>query len=630
LKNSKELYLDFETTSFDPNVEALKPHHGHRIAGICITADEHKGAWYVPVRCTRGNWNLPVDNVMPWLKDIVESSDDWINHNVKFDAHFARYDGIGFNGRLVDTANLAKLIDSDRFNYGLKPLSLEWLEYDPGPSQDRVKQYLEQSKSKNYGDVPGDIIGEYGCQDVITNRMLYKHECRRKSDRVSGVWDTEIALTPVLFDMEVQGLRVDPTMLKIKEMQLLHKMISIEEKLSEELGFVMRPHTNADCQEALCTKFGLPVLAWTDDDGKGKNHNPSFNKYALTSYLAYPVVRRSEQLTRIVTMIRDYRKMNTLLTFFVRPYQEHQVDGVMHPDYNQTVRTGRMSCRRPNAQQLSTEAKTLILPFDDQDFISFDYEQVEFRLIVHYIQDAASIAAYEKDPNTDFHTWVAEMCGIPRKPAKNINFAIAFGGGKKKVVDMLSSNMELVGGLADKVDELIKAGECAESRRQEIFDLLRSRKGEKVFYEYHSVLPTLRTTTSEAGNRLKKRGFVFNAYGRERRLPERAAFRAFNTIVQSCAADIMKERLVALAPRYNSYIRDLGITINSCVHDEALLNVPKSVSNNMNVLRDIEGILTDTTQKFRVPFTVSCGRSDKNWMIASGDDGEIDLRKDIA
>ena len=75
----------------------------------------------------------------------------------------------------------------------------------------------------------------------------------------------------------------------------------------------------------------------------------------------------------------------------------------MHPDYNQTVRTGRMSCRRPNAQQLSKEAKELILPFDNQHFVSFDESQVEFRLIVHYIQDSKAIEAFNENPDTDFH-----------------------------------------------------------------------------------------------------------------------------------------------------------------------------------------------------------------------------------
>ncbi len=623
LKNATNLYVDFETTSFDPKVKALLPHQGHKIAGICITADEHKGAWFVPIRCTWARWNLPSEPVLLWLKDIIESCENWINHGIKFDAHFARYEGIElgfeFKGKLIDTNVLAKLINSDRMDHGLKGLALDWLEYDPGPNQDRVKAYLDGCKSKNYGDVPADILGEYGCDDVITNRLLYKYMLRRRSDRTVGVWNTEIALTPVLFDMEVTGMRVDPQMLQIKEMIILDKMIKLEEELHEILGFAIRPHTNADCYEAICTHYGLPVLGYTDKD------EPSFGKDALSSYLSHPIVRESPIITDVITKIRQYRKINTLLTFFVRPYQIHEVNGVMHPDYNQTVRTGRMSCRRPNAQQLSPAAKALILPFEGCNFVSYDYAQIEFRLIVHFIKDFNAIAAYADNVDTDFHTWVAEMCGIPRKPAKNINFAIAFGGGKKKVVTMLASNMELVGGISTKIDELVAAGQVDESQYQTLFKVLCDKKGEKVYNEYHASMPSLKSTVYRAGQALKLRGYVFNPYGRERRLPEFAAFRAFNSIIQSCAADIMKERTVAIAPRYNKTIRDLGISISASVHDETLFNVPKEVSTDMTVLRNIRDSLEDTTIKFDVPIRTSCGRSDKNWQIASGDDGVVCL-----
>jgi len=340
--------------------------------------------------------------------------------------------------------------------------------------------------------------------------------------------------------------------------------------------------------------------------------------------LSHPIVKESEQLTSIVTRIAKYRKLHTLLTFFVRPYQAHQVNGIMHPDYNQSVRTARMSCRRPNAQQLSPEAKGLIIPRKNCDFVSYDYSQIEFRLIVHFIKAADAIASYTDDPYTDFHTWVSNMCSIPRKPAKNINFAIAFGGGKARVITMLSSNMELMGNLGEAVRQCVEEGQCPKSKEQELFDYLRMEKGKKVFNEYHATLPTLRTTTTKAGKVLKTRGYVFNAYGRERRLPEKAAFRAFNAIVQSSAADIMKERTVATAPRYNSYVRNHGIVQSASVHDETLMTFPKEISRDPKILLEIKKQLEDTEIEFRVPIKSSCGWSDKNWQIASGDEGAFD------
>ena len=93
--------------------------------------------------------------------------------------------------------------------------------------------------------------------------------------------------------------------------------------------------------------------------------------------------------------------------------------------------------------------------------------------------------------------------------------------------------------------------------------------------------------------------------------------------MQSCAADIMKERTVAVAPRYNKWVRDHGIVLSASVHDETLANVPKEVSADLMTLKKMSEIFEDTQVKFRVPIRVSCGKSDKNWAEASSDKNEI-------
>lgn len=620
LNNVELLYCDFETRSGNPKEPALRPYHGHRIAGACMTADDVPGAWYVPLRCNYERWNLPLEPVLKWLRQTVSTCKKWVNHGVKFDAHFGRQDGITFNGELVDTMTLSKIVESDRFEYGLDSLSLEWLEEDISPFDKRLHAHLSGCKSKDYGDVPGDIIGEYGCQDAITTRKLYQYLLRRRHEQTVGVWNTEIKLTPVLYDMEVVGLRVDPQELLVTQYKTLAEMLDLEAALHALIGFAMRPHTNEDCFEVLCNKYGLPVLGYTDTG------DPSFDKDVLTSYMAHPIVRASAELTDAVTKIKRYRKLHTLNSLFLEVFIREQVDGVMHPDYNQAVRTARMSCRKPNAQQNSKEAKALIHPAPGCDLVGFDYSQIEFRLIVHFIQDAKAVDAYAEDPDTDFHQWVADMCGIPRRPAKNVNFAMGFGGGKKRIVSMLAANMELVGNLAAKVDELVAAKAINESQRQAAFNTLCLKRGEQVFEQYHDALPTLKSTSARAARALELRGYVFNAYGRHRHLPAKAAFRAFNTVVQSTAADAMKERTVFIAPRYNSWTRDHGVTLCASVHDETLENWPKEVSHDVTALRTMAEMLEDTAVKFRVPMRASCGRSSNNWAEASSDAHKVVFR----
>lgn len=597
LKGAQRLYLDVETTSGDPKIASTNPWHHCAIAGIAVTADECKQAWYIPIRHHDERWNLPLEPVVEWLRNTVSSCAAWINHNIKYDAHCCAQEEAIFTGELIDTLTLAKLIDSDRVmrgGYGLRTLSLAWLDKDISKTELRVSTFLRELRSKDYGVVPADILGEYACQDVLTNRALYHYILDKMPERSQLICSIEMKVTPVLWDIEQRGVHLDLLESKKKELSTLNEILTIEERLHKITGQPMRPHTNDDCFEVLCNQFGLPILAQTETG------NPSFDKAALLEYSTHPLVMTNPKLVEIIKRCLRYRELSTFYSLFLEPYSNLAVGDILHPSYNQTVRTGRMSCSAPNMQQLSNMAKRLIIPAPGYGFLSADYSQIEFRLIVHYIQNPAAIAAYTKNPRTDFHQWVADMCKIPRKPAKHVNFCIGYGGGKKKVIAVLSSVMELVG-------ELMKqAGED-----HNLFDTLRTRRAREVYDKYHETLPELRQVTKEAERRCMSRGFVFTAYGRHRHLPRASAWRAFNSLTQGTAADVMKASLVAVSPRYNKTTRGFGMHCVAVVHDEILFEVPSAVPRR-KVEKHVTQVMENTEVKFRVPMIV-----DTKWLSGS-------------
>jgi len=626
MSKARELFVDFETTSFVDGDKALNPYKGHRIAGVCATRDDDPTAYYVPLRHRDEQWNIDVDAGLRWLRDAITTCEDWVNHNVKFDAHFAAVEGFEFQGRLVDTLTAAKVLDSDRLykgGYGLDKLSAAWLDDDISDYEKELKQFLagvklsRNKKAQDYGLIPADVMCAYGCQDVLTTRELYRYVQRRMPEECQSVWGTEIKLTPVLYDIEREGLHVDRQMLELVEFKTVAKLARIEEKLQGLIGTPANPASSDDCFDVLCNHYGLPVLSRTD---KGE---PSFDKDSLVQYSNHPDVVSDDKRVHVVKLIQTYRKSNTVLSFFIKPYLEHEVDGVMHPDYNQAVRSGRLSCKRPNAQQLSAEAKRLVLPHAGEAFLSCDYSQIEFRLIVHYIKDIAAIRAYNDDPNTDFHTWVAEMCGIPRRPAKNVNFAIGYGAGKTRVTSMLAGVMELMTDVVERMDRMIEDGEVEPSKRAQLFASLCLERATKVYHSYHGALPGLRPTSRRAASRIRQRGYVKNAYGRHLHLIEKAAHIAFNRLIQSCAADVMKERTVAVAPRYNADVRALGLRICASVHDETLFVGDREVTRAPETVKLITETLEDVQAEFRVPIKTSAGWSDQDWKTASGDEGSL-------
>lgn len=634
LRFARDLFMDFETSG-DGVEPGNSPRHGHKVAGIAAAADDGQ-VYYVPVGHTgpRGQFkNLPHDVVSRWVRDAVDTCDQWVNHNVKFDAKFARVEfGAKVDCVLRDTLDLAKLIESDRGygapGYALDELALDWLNVDMSEGVGRVKNYLEsvklprRKKCKDYGVVPIDILGDYGAVDVAVNRDLWREMLRRRDPEVKRVWAFESALISVLLDVECEGMRVDVEALLKAELRLNLQLLQIEEKIHKQCGQAIRPHVNDDCFDLLCNHFGLPVLAWTDDEDEDGQGSPSFDKEALTSYLSHPVVAGDESIRRVVMLLREYRKKHTLLTFFVQKYLSLQVDGIMYPTYNPSVRTGRMSCKSPSTQQLNHEAKEFVIPGRDWAFLSKDYKQIEFRWLMHYGRDPEPLLAFQRDPDTDFHAWVAGMCRIHRKPAKNVNFCIAFGGGKKKVLSMLANNMELVGSLGGEIDGMIERGELPASARSEAFTRMCEGRAKEVFNTYHATLPGIRKMTRHCAEKLEQRGWIRNAFGRRRHLAARASYRAFNSVVQSTAADLMKQQTVCLSPRFNSWARGLDLRLAASVHDETKSRLPIETAQNPEVQGACVAVLESVWDlEMRVPMRASCGYSDKTWADA-GDDGE--------
>lgn len=622
LAGARVVFADFETTSGDPREKSINPWHYCDILGLAITVDDVRPAWYIPVghKPHLLYKNLPKEVVYDWWCDIIDACERWENANVKYDAHVStNYAGVLPECELVDLTTLAKIIDSDRLRYGLKYLSKDWLHEDISKYEEALKPYL--NKNKDYGVIPQDLVGEYACQDVLTARRLSKYIHAQKPEEVSTVWNNEIELTTNLFHMERTGMRVTPD-IQLKEFMVLNRMSEIDAELARLVGRSFRPHVADDCFDVLCNQYGLPVLERTDTKNEGNNWqgNPSFSKSAMLQYSAHPFAPKD-----VVAGIREYRHLNTLWNFFLRPYQELQdEDGILHTSYDQCKRTGRLGSSQPNAQQLSKAAKELIVPPEGYSFISIDYSQIEFRTIVHYIQDSAAIAAYNKDPWTDFHQWVAEECRVHRKPAKTINFLMGFGGGRQRLVDQLMTVMELVGDLKDQAEKIVEPGGNA----MDIFTSLCKQRAEQVYDTYHSTLPGLKRTSYRATNAAKSRGYVRNLMGRRRHLPAERAHIAFNTLNQSSAADIQKERTNAVF----KLCRETGDIIKpiASVHDQTLFIAPTEVANDPRTLVDLVALMEDTTLKdiLRIPIRCTVGVSERHWREADSDEKSQKLEFD--
>lgn len=587
-----DIYLDVETSSGAPDRSSLNPWKDCRACGIALTGDDCKNAYYIP--------RPYLDR--QWLLEIYKKSKRWINHNPKYDAHVLMndLDFPFYHGEIVDTLTQAKVLDSDRTykgGYSLEVLTLQLLGRDVSEYSRAMYPYLAGAGNQDYGRVPYDIIGEYACQDVFDARDLWKYLQREIPERSKMVAQTEIDLTKALLASERRGLRINPTEIKLKKLLSLDRLSEIAATLQARLGYNMNPKSNTDCEDLLISRFGLPVLKRTKKNPEtGGGGNPSFNKDVLREYIGMV-----DSPKRLLELMLEYRHHDILTSLFWTSWLEKHIDGFLHPDYNQSVRSARLSCATPNAQQMSKDAKYAIKPRPGYTFVSMDYAQIEYRMIVHYCDDASAIAAYKENPDTDYHQYVAENIGIHRRPAKTINFAIAFNMGKAKLLLRL------------RVDETLAAKGWDNSQM--------AARAEEIYEDYFKMLPNLKPTRKRAQAAAKARGYVFNAHGRELQLPEDRSWVAFNRVMQSEAAEIGKERYVAVSPVFNEFVRDHDIHVVAMVHDEFLFEVP---TDNVPVaIEYLKYVLEHPNVEYKVPIRVSVSTSSVSW----GDCRDYDVQQ---
>jgi DNA polymerase-1 len=225
-----------------------------------------------------------------------------------------------------------------------------------------------------------------------------------------------------------------------------------------------------------------------------------------------------------------------------------------------------------------------------------DYSQVELRLLAHFSDDPAFVAAFQR--GGDIHRQTAAVIfGVPeanvtgemRARAKTINFATIYGQGALALSRQLGITLE-------EAKAFIK----------------------HYFERFAGVRAWLDKTVDEA----RQRGFVETLFGRRRYIPElrdrNFSIRSFgertatNSPLQGSAADLIKIAMIRIhAALAHANLRTKMLLQ---VHDELVFEIPedeRSVAGAL-VKREMEGVAN-----LRVPLVVTVGAG-KNWIDAKG------------
>lgn len=258
----------------------------------------------------------------------------------------------------------------------------------------------------------------------------------------------------------------------------------------------------------------------------------------------------------------------------------------MHGSINQTeATTGRMSITKPALQTLPKKDKRirrLFIPTEDYEYWFMDLDQIEYRLFAHYAKAAGLIDAINNDHDVHkatgaiiFHKPIDDVTDDDRGKAKTTNFALIYGQGNEHTAEMLKMTMSET--IAFKA-------------------------------QYFAAIPEAKPFIATVHSVIKSRGFVRNFYGRRRRLASEDAYKAPNALIQGCAADYIKSKLVDIY-KYLVY-NNLDTRLVNIVHDELVIEMHKTeVAEHAETLR----YLLSDFKNFRCKITAGVEKGCPSW-----------------
>lgn len=223
-----------------------------------------------------------------------------------------------------------------------------------------------------------------------------------------------------------------------------------------------------------------------------------------------------------------------------------------------------------------------------------DLDQIEYKIFAHYAQATDLIEAI-KDGKDMHQATAALIYNVPynevteeqRGKAKTINFSLLYGAGEAKTA--LGLNLSI-----------------SEAR------LFKDN--------YFAQIPEFLPFISQVQRINKTRGYIKNLYGRRRRLKYDESYKAPNALIQGCAADYFKSKIVDIFAflKSNNYKTRMLVP----VHDELVFEVHES---EMHLISKLRWLFSDYVT-YRVPTTAGVEYGNPSWGQKISPDKPASLR----
>lgn len=405
---------------------------------------------------------------------------------------------------------------------------------------------------------------EYACFQAYVSRVAASVLRKKLSDSgmLSLMTEIEMPLTYVLYEMEQEGIRVQPEELKAYGEALNGRIVELEKSIHEQAGVDFNINSPKQLGEVLFEKMQIPGA-----------------KKTKTGYsTAADVLEKLSDEYPIVSDILEYRGLTKLKSTYADGLAAYiGENNRIFSTFNQTITaTGRISSTEPNLQnipmrmELGRRIRKVFIPKDGYLFTDADYSQIELRVLAHMSGDEQLIDAYKTDADIHritaskvFHTPFEEVTDLQRRNAKAVNFGIVYG---------ISSF-----GLSQ--------------------DLSITKKEAATYIEqYFKTYPGIKRFLDETVENAKEKGYITTMFGRRRPVPELASSNfmqrsfgervAMNSPIQGTAADIIKIAMIRVAKRLKEEGLESKLILQ--VHDELLIETKEEEKDKVAAILEEE------------------------------------------
>lgn len=622
--NDGEYVLDIETTGLDP--------FNDLIVGVCLYSPSQEPAYIPMLHTDIDNKLLPgqleVAVVKQHITRLMESNAHWINHNIKFDAKFLMYRwNIKPNNMYWDTLIGAFVLNENEPTHGLKPLYAKYIT----KSKDK-QSYKDLFEKTPFNYIPLDLAEVYGANDGTKTYALYKfqkqylnpnHDRGDFKQLYKVFRDIEMALLPVLCDMELKGVEIDTKFAKELEVKYEQVALDQEQYLYDVIytRFANKVKNHTALQELIAKQAKNKKLKGTKyQDLINFNSSPQL-KYLFFDILGFPKLYRRDPMScgkeqqqlwldsdkvskgqkEFLQAFMEWRKTVKLLTSFIVkiPEAREVKTNAVHTNFNQLgAKTGRFSSSHPvhkiNLQQIPSRNKDIRKIFTARPghvFIGSDFSAIEPRILATVSQDPTMLQTF--NDGIDIYASMASLIfNVPYEQC--LEFHPETGEKQPEGKDRRTQTKSVLLGIMYSRG----AKAIAEQFGRD------AKWGQELIDNFYKSFPSIKEIITRSMYQAEKLGYVCTITGRKRRLPnmrldkenylyQEASRQCLNARIQGSSADVMKLAMVNL--HNNPRFKELGGSILMTIHDEMVIECRDEVAVEMSEL--LPEVMKDTAMK---------------------------------